>query len=53
MLQIEILEIGNDIAPVGVDAGHADHGAREASSGLVGHVGGVDLGSDVAERLPR
>ena len=42
MLQIEILEIGNNIAPVGVDAGHADHRAREAPSRLVGHVGGIE-----------
>jgi hypothetical protein len=43
-----------DIPPVAVDAGHADHGASEASSGLVGHVGGLNIRSDVVEgRLVR
>ena len=38
-----------DVPPVGVDAGHADHGARETSSRLVRHVGSVNHRSDVME----
>ena len=39
MLQIEVLEMGDDVPPIGVNARHSDHGAREASSRLVGHIG--------------